>query len=313
MRALSCTLIRPGNLTVSLASLLWLGALGAPQAARAHGAEPDLRCEDAALALARGHAHNDYEHERPLFDALDQGFTSVEADVWLVDGELRVAHDLEDAQPGRTIETLYLEPLRDLVRAQRGRVYPCFPHSLQLLVDIKSEAEPTYRALHAVLSRYARILTAFTPHGVREAAVTVVLSGNRPRELLQRQRVRYAGYDGRAADLGSDADASFIPLISDRWTSLFTWVGVGPMPVSEQQALQAFVDTAHQNQQRVRFWATPEDVTTREAVWTALIEAGVDYINTDDLAGLRTFLLDADPQPDVPEVDWFAWPRCSVR
>lgn len=38
--------------------------------------------------LPRAHAHNDYEHARPLLDALDHGFTSVEADVWLVDGEL---------------------------------------------------------------------------------------------------------------------------------------------------------------------------------------------------------------------------------
>ena len=38
--------------------------------------------------LARAHAHNDYLHERPLLDALDHGFTSVEADIFLVDGKL---------------------------------------------------------------------------------------------------------------------------------------------------------------------------------------------------------------------------------
>jgi hypothetical protein len=59
--------------------------------------------------LERAHAHNDYEHERPLFDALDRGFKSVEADVWLVDGELLVAHDREDVKPGRTLESLYLD------------------------------------------------------------------------------------------------------------------------------------------------------------------------------------------------------------
>ena len=51
--------------------------------------------------LTNAHAHNDYEHTRPLFDALDQGFNSVEADVFLVDGKLLVGHtafDLE-AQP----------------------------------------------------------------------------------------------------------------------------------------------------------------------------------------------------------------------
>ena len=39
--------------------------------------------------LAQAHAHNDYEHTRPLHDALDHSFTSVEADVWLVDGAAR--------------------------------------------------------------------------------------------------------------------------------------------------------------------------------------------------------------------------------
>ena len=52
-------------------------------------------------------------------DALDRGFSSVEADVWLVDGELRVAHDLEDTRAGVTLESLYLDPLDELVR-QKG-------------------------------------------------------------------------------------------------------------------------------------------------------------------------------------------------
>ncbi len=42
--------------------------------------------------LARAHAHNDYRHHRPLLDALAHGFTSVEADVFLVDDQLLVAH-----------------------------------------------------------------------------------------------------------------------------------------------------------------------------------------------------------------------------
>src|SRR6266550_2676687 len=62
--------------------------------------------------LAHAHAHNDYEHARPLMDALDRGFCSVEADVWLVNGQLLVAHDLKDARPDRTLQALYLDPLR---------------------------------------------------------------------------------------------------------------------------------------------------------------------------------------------------------
>lgn len=259
----------------------------------------------AASALARAHAHNDYEHDQPLHDALAQGFVSVEADIWLVDGKLLVAHDLEQVQPERTLEALYLEPLRTRVQANDGRVYPDFAHSLQLLIDIKSEGVSTYRALHEVLERYSDILSVFTYRNARENAVTAVISGNRPLELMARQRVRYAGYDGRWSDAGTYADAAFIPLISDNWTKHFKWDGVGAMPQDEQLKLQDFVAAVHAKGSRVRFWATPEDPATRGAVWSELIAAGVDYINTDDLAGLHAFLLERDPQASEPEVDLF--------
>lgn len=62
-----------------------------------------LAVQGHVIPLPKAHAHNDYEHERPLFDALEHGFCSVEADIGFIDGELRVAHDQEDARPGRTL------------------------------------------------------------------------------------------------------------------------------------------------------------------------------------------------------------------
>src|SRR5262245_51794473 len=69
------------------------------------------------------HAHNDYEHARPLLDALEQNFDSVEADVHLVDGQLLVAHDRKDARADRTLEKLYLDPLGERVKQNGGWVY----------------------------------------------------------------------------------------------------------------------------------------------------------------------------------------------
>ena len=37
-------------------------------------------------------SHNDYERAKPLADALSLGFNCVEADLWLIDGELYVSH-----------------------------------------------------------------------------------------------------------------------------------------------------------------------------------------------------------------------------
>src|SRR5437016_4155385 len=82
-----------------------------------------LRETKSPTPLIRAHAHNDYEHARPLLDALEHGFCSVEADIWLVDGKLLVAHDLDKVKPERTLQALYLDPLRERVRRNGGRVY----------------------------------------------------------------------------------------------------------------------------------------------------------------------------------------------
>ncbi|WP_188191316.1 phosphatidylinositol-specific phospholipase C/glycerophosphodiester phosphodiesterase family protein [Nonomuraea sp. SYSU D8015] len=245
---------------------------------------------DRAEPLPRAHAHNDYEHERPLFDALDHGFTSVEADIYLVDGELRVGHDPEDLRPGRTLQSLYLDPLAQRVREGHGRVFPRSRQQLQLLVDIKNNGAATYTELDKVLGAYRKMLTAYHKGKVKPGAVTVVISGDRPRDLMAAQERRYAFYDGRMSDLGQ-GNPSLIPLISDNWTNHFTWRGEGDMPAAERDKLRRIVAAAHRDGQRVRFWATPDAAgPAREAIWRELVAADVDHINTDDLAGLQQFL-----------------------
>ncbi len=293
-------------LRVCCAMLLAIAAAVAIVGVSAHSA--DSQESGQVVPLERAHAHNDYEHERPLYDALDHGFKSVEADIWLVDGELVVSHDdpllPTTEEPQGTLESLYLEPLRRQIKANGGSVFPGDTDYFTLLIDIKSEDVATYRALHEELEDYAGIFTKFGPRGVRDGAVTAIVSGNRPRTLMEAQRVRYAAYDGRIPeDLGNSAQ-TFVPLVSQNWNNLFTWQGVGPMPEAERRKLHDIVATAHANGQRVRFWATPELAETREAVWRELLAAEVDYINTDNLAALESFLLANDPQPTKPHVYW---------
>jgi len=59
------------------------------------------------------------------------------------------------------------------------------------------------------------------------------------------------------------------------------------------------------NGQRVRFWATPDDPgKARENVWRELLAAEVDFVNTDHLTDLQTFLLANDPNRSEPYVTW---------
>src|SRR5918994_1565813 len=219
-------------LRVCCALLLAVAAAIAVVAVSARSA--DSQESGQVVPLERAHAHNDYEHERPLYDALGHGFKSVEADIWLIDGELVVSHDdprrSTTAPPEGTLESLYLEPLRREIKANGGSVYSGDPDYFTLLIDIKSEDVATYRALHEELESYADVFTKFGPRGVRDRAVTAIVSGNRPRAYMETQRVRYAAYDGRIPeDLGgSQNPQSFAPLVSQNWTRLFTWQGVGP-------------------------------------------------------------------------------------
>ena len=65
---------------------------------------------DAQTILSNGHAHNDYWHTRPLLDALDNGFMSVETDCFLLDGQMMIAHERASIKKDRTLPLLYLEP-----------------------------------------------------------------------------------------------------------------------------------------------------------------------------------------------------------
>jgi hypothetical protein len=277
------------TLAVAATTLLLVLGAGAGRA--------DAQADEPVVPLLRAHAHNDYEHERPLLDALDHGFTSVEADVWLVDGELLVAHDLVDVDPQRTLRSLYLQPLVRRVNANRGRgVFPGTDVPFHLLVDIKSSGVATYRAIHRELRRIRHHVTSHGDWGTNERPISVTISGNRPRRYMEAQEARYAGLDGRAIDLGTDVTPDLLPLLSDSWARNFTWAGVGPIPPAERERLRAWAAWTDENGIRLRLWATPDAPgPEREAVWRELLDADADHINTDDLAGLRDFLLEHDP------------------
>ena len=267
---------KPLSLAVALLAALILPGCAGPRS----GPSP----------LTQAHAHNDYVHPRPLFDALDRGFCSVEADVYLVDGRLLVAHDRKDVQPERTLEALYLDPLREQVRKNGGRVYPHGP-VVTLLVDVKSEAAPTYAGLERALQPYAAMLTVFRGTTVEPGAVTVIISGNRARDIMAAQTVRLAALDGRKEDFTSNPPRSLVPLVSENWNNHFTSRWNGPLPEPDRQALRQWVEQAHGQGRTVRFWNTPD----RPDVWRALADSGVDLIGTDDLAGLQRFFASRGP------------------
>jgi hypothetical protein len=240
--------------------------------------------------ILSAHSHNDYLRQRPLWEAISHAFASIEIDIYLVDGTLLVGHDEDALDVTKTLQSLYLDPLRDHIREHDDRVYPS-PYSLVLLIDIKSDAKSTYEALSDVLSQYSEMLTSYSEASVQPRAISVVVSGNRPRESMMNEVVRFATYDGRIADLDAEVPANFISLVSDNWEDHFEWRGVGRLSGRDHLQLAQIVQAAHQRGYRLRFWNTPSpEDGSLEGVWGQLLNAGVDLMNIDDLKAYRHFV-----------------------
>lgn len=245
--------------------------------------------ENQPLLITQAHAHNDYEHTRPLFDALDNGFCSVEADISLIDGKLLVAHKPSETSPEKTLQRLYLDPLRERVKANGGRVYPNGPE-FTLLIDLKQSWQIIYPALHDVLTNYPDMLVTFhrLPSGAESKqtnAIIVIITGDRDENMFAGETIRYAAIDGQIGDLATNPPAALVPWISANWKNYFHWKGEGIMPSTEFSYLQSVIKQSHEQGRRVRFWGAPDKLNT----WRTLHDAGVDLINTDNLPGVAKF------------------------
>lgn len=236
----------------------------------------------------QAHAHNDYAHKRPLLDALEQGFTSVEADIFLIKGKLVVAHTYPVFGRKRTLRKLYLEPLRQKIEENQGSVYPNSDVPFTLMIDFKTGDRETYETLLAELSGYPEMINYQVGGAEVGGPVNIVLSGARPGVEEIKGDTQWVKLDGRPRNLEDTLHVEQIAWISSRWSSHFTWKGNGPMPEEEKVALIEFVTKSHARHAQVRFWATKE----KEFVWKQLLEAGVDRISTDKLEKLNQFLLE---------------------
>jgi hypothetical protein len=237
------------------------------------------------VSLINAFAHNDYWHKRPLHDALDNGFTQVEADIYLRNGKLIVAHFLPMLSHHHTLENLYLKPLQAYVNG--GDTANARPPML-LMIDIKSDADKTYKQLEVLLQKYEPILSCYKDGVFQKKQLTIVLSGHKPIKQLCAKEHRLAFLDEDLMRVKRDTlTQNVYQMASCKYSQLLKWSGKGALPETQRLRLCQYVSMAHKQGERVRLWASPE----KTIVWKELLSCGVDMINTDRLAELKNFLL----------------------
>jgi hypothetical protein len=154
------------------------------------------------------------------------------------------------------------------------------------MIDIKSDADKTYAKLTEVLKNYKSILSSYENGVLTPGKVTIVLTGNKPYQMINEQTQRFAFIDEDLMQVRTDTASNAVyQTASCKYSRLLNWTGKGPIPESQKQLLLSYVVIAHHYKKRVRLWASPEN----KEVWRTLLDCDVDLINTDKLAELRDF------------------------
>ena len=221
------------------------------------------------------HSHNDYAQKRPFDEAWENGFDSLEVDVFPVKGKLLVGHNEKDLKPERNIETMYLSKLEKFAKGIKQWPQGFPPDVHFILVDVKRDGEKAYQLLKELLPKYKNLWKQRT-------YFRFVISGDRAIKSIAADNGKFASIDGRFPDVGKGYSKAQMFWVSADWSDYFKWNGTGEMPVEEMAKMKELTAQAHKDHRLVRFWGAPDN----QLVWKAQADAGVDIINTDHLAQL---------------------------
>lgn len=223
-------------------------------------------------------AHNDYEKPWPFYNAYNLRADFIEADIFLVNNQLMVAHEEKQISNDRTLSSLYLQVIDSVLIANNDRVYPGSKQSLALSIDIKSEAVSTLNSLIEQLKKFPRL--------IRSKTFKIMISGNMPAQNTWQKYPDYIYFDGRPEKTYSNYELSRLLMISTSFTKYSQWNGNGLMKPEEKMKIQELINASHRIRKPIRFWAT----TDTEAVWEMLLKMNADIINTDEVSSVSGYI-----------------------
>lgn len=241
------------------------------------GAQP------AHYTVANAHSHNDYEKQIPFWTAYNAGFGSIEADIYLQEDRLYVAHEEKDLVNKRSLEQLYLKPIQACIEKQKGYTYADTARQLQLLIDIKTDSVATLNRLITVLKNY--------PTLINNRSLKIVITGSRPSAEKFLTYPSYILFDGNLGTQYSKATLTKIAMLSSSFKNYSQWNGTGIIAEKEKAQLAAEIEKAHALHKPVRFWAAPDIMNA----WKQFIHFKVDFINTDHINSLAVFFEQLSP------------------
>jgi alkaline phosphatase len=218
-------------------------------------------------------AHNDYLKPRPFFNAFELKAVYIEADIFLENGQLLVAHTNGEIDPSKTLGSMYLQPLSQKVKEGNGKLY-----GLTLMIDLKTDGAPTMDVLVKTLEQFPGLTSC--------EGLWITMSGNYPPSNEWKNYPAYITFDGRPNINYTADELKRLRLVSASFASVSGWDGKETIPSKDAQKIKEFIDWAHQRNLPMRFWASPDFPNA----WEKFKMMGVDILNSDNIDELSRYL-----------------------
>jgi alkaline phosphatase len=238
-----------------------------------------MAAQPVVYSRSNAHSHNDYQNTDPFNEAYAAEFGSIEVDIFLYHDSLIVGHTLSDIQYRRTIENLYLKPLLQNIQLNNGHPYKDSAKELQLLIDIKTDPLSTLRKLIDLLKSF--------PSLIASPQLKLVITGNRPPMNDFDSYPSFIWFDGELGKQYGDKAMRKIVMFSGDFKNYTSWNGKGNLTDEDKALLDSVIQDVHLLNKKIRFWNSPDFINA----WFQFMNLKVDYINTDHIRALSSFLL----------------------
>ena len=242
---------------------------------------PGMAEDEAGTDVIAIHSHNDYSQKTPFYGAYNAHVASIEADVFLADGEIYVSHNRKDIKAERTLKAMYLNPIREKFNQNGGKVYPDGA-PLTLLVDLKDNASTLDAILKLIVQEY---MPCFD-YPYNSGAVRLVITGDKVPPSAFDKYPAFVYFDGIVGQTYTEEQKARIGMVSQSLGTYSSWKATSPLNESDSLKLSTLVSDAHQEGLKIRIWGYPDN----ERAWQTAINLGLDFINTDKPARVRSWL-----------------------
>ena len=223
------------------------------------------------------HSHNDYAQQEPFYGAFRAEAASIEADIFLVDGEVMLGHD---SPTKSSVREGYLDPIRKAFQENSGSVYPK-GRGLQLLVDLKDGAPALVALQQLIEAEYKDCFDVRHNPG----AACLVITGNKIEPSDYHLYADFVYFDSQPGVELTDEQLERVAMVSDYFGRYSKWKGNGTMKEEERKTLEGIIADVHAKGKKIRFWAFPDNPNA----WRTAAEMGIDYINTDHPADVAEY------------------------